>query len=109
MRLYAFRLVINCILCFLSLACTRDKTSNAISKTVCIKTQNGKYTLYRNGQPFFIKGVAGFTNLKRLKEAGGNTIRVWDTTKFGENIRFGTSKPFGCYSGFTNAPKQQHG
>jgi beta-galactosidase/beta-glucuronidase len=83
MRLYAFRLV-SCILCFLSLACNRDKTSNEINKTVYIKTQNGKYTLYRNGQPFFIKGVSGFTNLKRLKEAGGNTIRVWDTTNLGK-------------------------
>ncbi|MEN0054208.1 MAG: glycoside hydrolase family 2 TIM barrel-domain containing protein [Mucilaginibacter sp.] len=35
--------------------------------------------LYRNGEPFLIKGASGFTNLKQLREAGGNTIRVWDT------------------------------
>jgi len=86
MRLNAFKLAVNCcVLCFLFLACNQDKTGNAIDKkTVYIKTENGKHTLYRNGQPFFVKGASGFTNLKRLKEAGGNTIRVWDTTNLGK-------------------------
>lgn len=34
----------------------------------------------RNGAPFFIKGAAGFGYLKELRQAGANTIRVYDTT-----------------------------
>jgi len=80
MKFYSFRLVITyLILGFLSFACNRAQTVNNASKTVYIKNENGKYTLYRKGGPFFVKGAAGYTNLKRLKEAGGNTIRVWDT------------------------------
>jgi len=61
------------------LACNKLQSNNTNYKTVYIKEQKGKYTLIRNGKPFLIKGGAGFTNLKRLHEAGGNTIRVWDT------------------------------
>ncbi|UFH54449.1 glycoside hydrolase family 2 TIM barrel-domain containing protein [Spirosoma sp. KNUC1025] len=32
----------------------------------------------RNGKPFFIKGAGGFNQFKRLKEAGGNSIRIWE-------------------------------
>lgn len=49
-------------------------------RTVHIDRVKGKYTLYWHGKPFVIKGAAGYTNLKKLKEAGGNTIRTWDTT-----------------------------
>ncbi|WP_342646373.1 glycoside hydrolase family 2 TIM barrel-domain containing protein [Mucilaginibacter sp. CSA2-8R] len=47
--------------------------------TVYIKSEHGTYRFYRNGKPFFVKGASGFTNLKALSNAGGNTIRVWDT------------------------------
>lgn len=49
------------------------------SKKVFILRDNDRYTLYHNGKPFFIKGAAGTGNLSRLREAGGNTIRTWDT------------------------------
>lgn len=61
------------------LGCGKETPDNS-HKTVHIKYEKKQYTLYRNGKPFFIKGAAGFTNLKKLKEAGGNTIRTWDTT-----------------------------
>ncbi|MGN6181821.1 MAG: hypothetical protein ACTHNW_21755 [Mucilaginibacter sp.] len=48
-------------------------------KTVYIRYENGKYTLYRFGKPFFIKGGAGTTHLPELSAIGGNTIRTWDT------------------------------
>lgn len=53
--------------------------SNPEKKSVYIHYQDGKYTLFRFGKPFFIKGAAGTTHLAELKLAGGNTIRVWDT------------------------------
>lgn len=36
--------------------------------------------MMRNGKPFLIKGVSGQTQLKKLAEIGGNTIRTYDTT-----------------------------
>src|SRR5690606_35662500 len=46
---------------------------------VTIKEVNGEYVLYRNGQPFEIKGAAGQAQLDLLHQIGGNTIRLWDT------------------------------
>ena len=62
--------------CFFCSGCNQNNRNRA----VCIKYQNGRYTFYRNGHPFFIKGASGSTNLKVLAESGGNTIRIWDTT-----------------------------
>jgi hypothetical protein len=39
--------------------------------------------LLRNGQPYFIKGAAGTSRLQRLREVGGNSIRIWDDTDAG--------------------------
>lgn len=49
------------------------------SKTVFIKKTGEGFQLYRNGKPFDIKGAGGNSYLKELAEAGGNTIRVYDT------------------------------
>jgi hypothetical protein len=49
------------------------------SGTVYIKkTQNG-YGIIRNGKPFYINGAAGYSHFNELTEAGGNTIRIYDT------------------------------
>jgi hypothetical protein len=61
-------------------SCTKPgKTNTHAKQSVYIDYSKGKYTLYRNGEPFIVKGGAGYTNLKKLKEVGGNTIRTWDT------------------------------
>ncbi len=39
--------------------------------------QNGQYTLLRNGEPYFIKGAGGYTHFEKIKENGGNSVRVW--------------------------------
>lgn len=44
-----------------------------------IETENG-FEILRNGSPFYIKGAGGKPYLKELSEAGGNTLRVYDTT-----------------------------
>ena len=46
---------------------------------VYIENKDGKFTLYRDGAPYQIKGASGFSEFEALKEAGGNTIRIWDT------------------------------
>lgn len=67
-------------LCFVFSGCSRGEEKNTARKRrVHIGSQNGKYVVYRDGRPFFIKGASGFTNLKALQQTGGNTIRTWDT------------------------------
>jgi len=62
-----------------SLYACSDKGSKRSGK-VFIGQEDGKFTLFRNGKPFEIKGAAGFTHLNLLSEIGGNTIKTWDTT-----------------------------
>lgn len=38
-----------------------------------------QFTLLRNGEPYFIKGAAGYDQYDRLKRYGGNSVRVWHT------------------------------
>ncbi|KAA6437094.1 hypothetical protein FEM33_20050 [Dyadobacter flavalbus] len=56
---------------------------NQTERRVHIRKQNGKYVLYKNNKPFFIKGAGGSANLNLLKQLGGNAIRIWDTTNLG--------------------------
>lgn len=79
MKFYSHRLIYCFLLfCTVLLGC-KGQTEHAIHTTVYVKNQHGRYILYRNGQAFTVKGGAGFTNLEKLNEAGGNTIRVFDT------------------------------
>lgn len=55
----------------------------ADKRKVFIHKDGKRYTFYRNGQPFVVKGASGYTQLAALKEAGGNTIRTWDTANLG--------------------------
>ncbi|MFA4868860.1 MAG: glycoside hydrolase family 2 TIM barrel-domain containing protein [Pedobacter sp.] len=59
------------------LSCSRQTEKS--TKEVYIKESSGKYSLYRNGQPYIIKGAAGYSHFNTLKNIGGNTIRIWDT------------------------------
>ncbi|MEM6263093.1 MAG: glycoside hydrolase family 2 TIM barrel-domain containing protein [Bacteroidota bacterium] len=38
---------------------------------------NGKWQLYRGGQPYYIKGVGGQVYLDRAVEYGANSVRTW--------------------------------
>jgi hypothetical protein len=68
-------------------SCIKPHQKGHSNQSVYIDFKNEKYTLYRNKKPFFVKGAAGYTNLKKLKEAGGNTIRIWDTTHLDSIIK----------------------
>lgn len=78
LKLQCLLITIISILLF-CIGCTHQN-SNKKKGRVYIDYKNGKYTLYRNGQTFIVKGAAGYTNLKKLHEIGGNAIRTWDTT-----------------------------
>jgi len=81
---FGISLLLILVLFCLFLYFRRDRTATTMqSKTVFVLHTKDHFTLYRNGQPFFIKGAAGSGNLAELRLAGGNTLRTWDTT----NIR----------------------
>jgi len=65
-------------LTFLSVGCSSHH-SNTKKPNTYIDHKDGKYRLYKAGKPYTIKGAGGYTNIESLKEAGGNTIRIWDT------------------------------
>ncbi len=41
------------------------------------KTADGGWQLFRDGKPYFIKGVGGSRSLPMLADCGGNSIRTW--------------------------------
>lgn len=49
------------------------------ASTVAIKKEKGRYNLYRNGEPYYIKGAGGYKYYDKLKECGGNSVRLWST------------------------------
>jgi len=65
------------ILVAAAVSCSRQQ--DTLLGKVHIEEKNGKYTLYRDGKPFYIKGASGDAHFDVLKRAGGNTVRVWDT------------------------------
>ncbi len=40
---------------------------------------NGKWVLYRNNKPYFIKGAHGSTHLDWIKNTGGNSVLLYDS------------------------------
>ncbi|WAC10173.1 glycoside hydrolase family 2 TIM barrel-domain containing protein [Dyadobacter pollutisoli] len=73
-KLYPFLLLI------VFVNCSNPGQITGESNAVSIRQENGKYAIYRAGKPFTIKGAAGFSHFNELKQAGGNTLRTWDTT-----------------------------
>lgn len=51
--------------------------SSAISVT--LEHKDGKFQIYREGKPYFIRGAGGSTNPELLAASGGNSIRTWST------------------------------
>ena len=54
--------------------------------TVRVVESDGSYTLLKNGKPFYIKGASGDGYIKELAQAGGNTIRLYDTINTGYQL-----------------------
>ena len=73
------KIIVFILTCLVLFGCRNKRVYDSHHK-VYIENKNGKYTLIRNGKPYFIKGAAGSTHLRKLSEIGGNTIRTYDTT-----------------------------
>jgi len=48
--------------------------------TVEVRCADGRWQLYVNQEPFYIKGAGiEFGSVEKLKERGGNSFRTWST------------------------------
>lgn len=65
--------------CVAGSACQSKK--QVVQRKVEIKRIGESYRLYRNGQPYTVKGasVTGIRYLKELQQCGGNSIRLYNT------------------------------
>lgn len=55
-----------------------SSASSAIPVTLK-QNESGHYWIYREGEPYFIRGAGGTSRLKQLAEAGANSVRTWST------------------------------
>jgi hypothetical protein len=58
---------------------------SAAESGVRIVEQAGRFELWRNGEPYFVKGGGGGERaLESLAQAGGNSVRLWGDEHLGE-------------------------
>ncbi len=55
--------------------------SQTAPSNVKIQQTGDRFELIRNGKPYFINGAGGAARLDALVEAGGNSIRTWNSSK----------------------------
>lgn len=48
---------------------------------ITLERNDGRFQIHRDGEPYFIKGAGGSSNLSLLVEIGGNSIRTWSTNE----------------------------
>lgn len=64
-----------CFMTFLSINAQQEVMNKPIK--VEIINKNGNWQLYRGGEPYYIKGVGGQTELNRAVNYGANSVRTW--------------------------------
>lgn len=55
-----------------------DRNSDELGPIkVDVREENGRYSLYRGGEPYVVKGAGLTGNINSLKAHGGNSFRTW--------------------------------
>lgn len=67
------------IICLPHILLSEKSSKKELPATVSIKKVKGNYQLFRNGQPYYIRGAGGYTYFEKLKQYGGNSLRLWST------------------------------
>lgn len=67
------------ILFLLTVFCAPGKNVQQKPIPVEVRQVEGKFRLYRDGQPYYIKGAGGSSQISELARRGGNSIRTWST------------------------------
>ncbi|MBA3664165.1 MAG: hypothetical protein H0W61_08160 [Bacteroidetes bacterium] len=73
------KIYVSVIIAFFAFAFKTEPNGMATVSKVYVQKTNGIYQLMRNNEPYFIKGAGGYKYYDRLKELGGNSVRVWST------------------------------
>ncbi len=71
-------LILSPLLFFILFSCS-NRHEKKEEKVVFVKKTPAGYQMFRNGEPFYIKGASGNINLNALQKAGANTVRIYDT------------------------------
>ncbi|MCY7356000.1 MAG: hypothetical protein LH609_00725, partial [Rudanella sp.] len=61
-----------------------QSTNDTRLKPTALEFDGFSYHLLRYGEPYFIEGAGGVSHFERLKECGGNSVRVWDDSDAGQ-------------------------
>lgn len=77
-HLFIFLFILFAIICLAFFSGDGNAQKKTTGKVHIKKTTDG-YQLYRNGKPYYIKGAGGYSYYERLKQCGGNSIRLWST------------------------------
>ncbi|NND93721.1 MAG: hypothetical protein HKN45_02590, partial [Flavobacteriales bacterium] len=71
---------------FLLLSILLTSSINGQVSKVTVEKVGDKWTMFRNGEPYFVKGVGGSTELDKAVEIGANSIRTWGLDQLGEGL-----------------------
>ena len=71
MKLFSSRIL------YLLLIITGLISTGTVRGQVKVVQTGGKYTLMRNGQPYYIKGLGGDGQMQKILDIGGNSVRTW--------------------------------
>ncbi|MBU3676581.1 MAG: DUF4434 domain-containing protein [Chitinophagaceae bacterium] len=58
-------------------------TTCLFAQTRVVRNTNG-YTLMRNGEPYYVKGVGGDVQMDKMVAIGANSLRTWGVERAGE-------------------------
>ncbi|MDD2381356.1 MAG: glycoside hydrolase family 2 TIM barrel-domain containing protein [Mariniphaga sp.] len=73
---FVFPCLIAGLACLFSFTGKAGEKSLSSSKKVEIKPEEGKFNLYKEGEPYFIKGAVGWDFLEELTHSGANSLRT---------------------------------
>ncbi len=62
----------------------QSEEMNSVSPLVEVRKGDKGYQLYRNGMPYYIKGIGGTRFLGQARAAGANSVRTWSAKNIGE-------------------------
>ncbi len=85
-KIFILLFTILAVPCCWLLSQAEDRVQKISSGSVVIKKVKNNYQLYRNGEPYYIKGAGGYAYYEQLKQRGGNSVRLWSTVGAGEYL-----------------------
>jgi Glycosyl hydrolases family 2, TIM barrel domain len=101
--------VLAAFLVFPSLNCFNPAPARAAATDVQLRSTDQGWSLFRDGQPFFIQGAGGDASREILKECGGNSFRLWGADgidrQLDEANRLGLAVTVGIWLEHAGGPK----